>query len=52
MAGLVEAAERGARGDIEEICNLFEVEMLPTPHKQIHFFEVILGRSNTFQYLL
>jgi len=25
MAGLVEAAERGARGDIEEICNLFEV---------------------------
>jgi len=25
MAGLVEAAERGARGDMEEICNLFEV---------------------------
>jgi len=42
MMGLVKAAERGARRDIEEICNSFEVEMLPMPHKQIHFFEVIL----------
>jgi len=31
MAGLVKSAERGARGDIEEICNLFEVEMLSNP---------------------